>query len=244
MYHFYLITILFNYLIHLSYQINYQGYATMYGGTRSGGSCGFKNIGKNIPIYPYGVAINSYQYNNSLSCGSCINIKYNNKNLNVIVTDICPECKFGDLDLFQESYYKLISNNPSKEIIQWEFINCPNNIISENIQLIINEINYYWVSVQPINLKCEIYQMYILQNNNWILMERDDSKMMGLFFIYNKQLSSPFKFKLINKYLEEIITPNYNNLENIYELDLQFQCNSAESISISNTNDLECIAIE
>ena len=221
MYHIYLIICLFNYLIHLSYQTSYQGYATMYGGSRIGGSCGFKNIN---PPYPYGVAINSHQYNNSLSCGSCINVQYNDKNLDVIVTDICPECAFGDLDLFQESYQALISNSPSREKIQWEFINCPNNIISDHVQLSINEINYYWVSIQPINFKCEIFEMYILQNNIWVLMERDDLKMMGLFFIYNQKLSLPFKFKIINKYLEEIITPSYNSLENLYTLDTQFKC--------------------
>lgn len=240
MYHIYLIIFLFNYLIQPSYQISYQGDATTYGGSRVGGSCGFTNAGMNIPKYPYGVAINSHQYNNSLSCGSCINIQYNtdtgngNKNLDVIVTDICPECAFGDLDLFQESYQKLISNNPGREKINWEFINCPNTIISDNIQLVINEINYYWVSIQPINIKCEIYQIFILQNDIWVLMERDDSKMMGLFFIYNQKLLLPFKFKLINKYLEEIITPSYNSLESLYVLNSQFKC------SQSQIEDLDC----
>jgi expansin (peptidoglycan-binding protein) len=224
MYHIYLIICLFNYLIQLSYQISYQGDATAYGGSQIGRSCGFTNAGMNISKYPYEVAINSHQYNNSLSCGSCINIQYNNKNLDVIVTDICPECAFGDLDLFQASYQKLISNNPSREKIQWDFINCPNTIISDNIQLVINEINYYCVSIQPINIKCKIYQIFILQNDIWVLMERDDSKMMGLFFIYNQKLLLPFKFKLINQYLEEIITPLYNSLENLYILDTQFKC--------------------
>ena len=78
-YQIYLLIYLFNYFFNLSYQETiYQGYATMYGGSRSGGSCGFKNNGYNNPNYPYGVAINAHQYNNSLSCGSCINIQYNN----------------------------------------------------------------------------------------------------------------------------------------------------------------------
>lgn len=236
-YQIYLLIYLFNYFFNLSYQETiYQGYATMYGGSRSGGSCGFKNNGYNNPNYPYGVAINAHQYNNSLSCGSCINIQYNNKNLDVIITDICPECSFGDLDLFQESYNNLISNNPSREKIQWSFIDCPNTIISENIQLIVSEINYYWVSIQPINLKCKISEIYILQNDNWILMERDDLTMKGLFFIYNKHLSVPFKFKLINKYNEAIITPTYNSLESIYILNSQFNCNS-------QFNDLDCVNI-
>lgn len=249
MYQIYLITLLFNYLFQFSLSISYTGYATMYGGKVNGGSCGFKS---NSILYPFGVAINSKQYNNSLSCGTCINIKYNNQiihqtnpesnliiqsesinNLNVIVTDICPECPFGHLDLFQESYNKLISGYPDKKFISWEFINCPNEIVSNNIQLRIDELNYYWLSIQPENFKCQINEMYILQNNNWILLERNDSKIMGLFFIYNKKLETPFKFKIINKYYEEIITPEYYELKNLFILDKQFTCNL-------NTQLLDC----
>ena len=246
MYQIYLITILFNYLFHVSLSITYTGYATMYGGKINGGSCGFKSNSIQKGLYPFGVAINSKQYNNSLSCGTCINIKYSNQilhqtnqdlssnlliesesinNLNVIVTDICPECQFGDLDLFQESYNKLISGSPDKKLISWQFINCPNEIVSNNIQLRIDELNYYWLSIQPENFKCQIIEMYILQNNKWILLDRNDSKMMGLFFIYNNKLERPFKFKLINKYYEEIITPEYYELKHLFILDNQFNCN-------------------
>jgi hypothetical protein len=71
----------------------HRGKITMYGGNTNGGSCGFKrlnleNLLENSNINLHGVAINNNQYNNSLSCGQCIEIlnynilpnnQYNNK---------------------------------------------------------------------------------------------------------------------------------------------------------------------
>ena len=259
MYQIFLITILFNYLFNFCLSISlftqsqnklsYTGYATTYDGHITTGSCGFKYNSiqqADLLSYPFSVAINSQQYNNSLSCGTCINIKYHDQllqqttqqlessliiesniinNLNVIVSDICPECLYGDLDLFQASYNKLISGNPDKKLISWSFIDCPDNIISNNIQLRIDELNDYWLSIQPENFKCQIIEMYIFQNNNCIILERNDNIMTGLFFIYNKKkLETPFKFKIINKYYEEIISSEYNNLSHLFILNEQFKC--------------------
>lgn len=211
-----------------TYQHEYNGDATAYGGKIYGGSCGFKN---NYNQFIYGCAINKAQYNNSLTCGTCINIKYNNNNIVAVVTDICPECKYGDIDLFEDGYKQLInSKSYGREKIKWEFINCPSEILNNkkitngNIQLIIDEINYYWLSIRPENIKCQLSKMYILQNNNWILMDRNDNIMMGLYFIYNKKVEIPFKIKLINKYDEEIITDWYYNIVNIININKQFNC--------------------
>jgi expansin (peptidoglycan-binding protein) len=111
---------LFSLFINLSHQFNYQGIATVYGGQIYGGSCGFKSIWTNKNMnFNYGVAINAKQYNNSLSCGKCVNIEYNNRNINAIVTDICPECQFGDLDLFTQTYNTLIQEEPGRKNIKW-----------------------------------------------------------------------------------------------------------------------------
>jgi expansin (peptidoglycan-binding protein) len=226
MYQIILLQVLFSLLIKLSYQINYQGDATTYGGQIYGGACGFKSIWtqKNMN-FKYGVAMNSRQYNNSLSCGTCVNIKYKNRNINAIVTDICPECKFGDLDLFTETYNEVIQEEPGRKQINWEFITCPDIISKDSIQLRIDEINYYWLSIQPENFKCQISSLFIYQNNNWIEMKRDDSTMMGLYFIYYNKVEVPFKLKITNIFGEEIITDDYYEIKNLFVLNKQFTCN-------------------
>ena len=232
MYQLLLLLFLLNYNIRISYQINYYGDITTYGGKINGGSCGFKSLWTNKNMnFKYGLAINSQQYNNSLTCGKCINIQYNNRNINTIVTDICPECKYGDLDLFTDSYNTLIQESPGRKQATWNFIDCPNDIINDFIQLRVDEINYYWLSIQPENFKCGIISIYIYQNNNWIQMNRQDSIMMGLYFIYNKKIEIPFKFKIISEFNEEIITEEYSQIINLFKLNNQFKCNS-----INNNN--------
>ena len=254
-----LFSITFQFYIPLTYQTIisqntiFNGDATTYGGSVYGGSCGFKKIWSNpqqnsIIQFNYGLAINSKQYNNSLSCGQCINIQYNNHNkqttsINTIVTDICPECKFGDLDLFTETYKTLINEDPGRTPITWSFIECPENIVSNNLQLRIDEINYYWLSIQPENFKCGISNIFIFQHNQWIEMNRDDSKMVGLFFIYNKKIEIPFKFKIINIYFEEIITDLYYEIKNLFILNNQFLCNKKQKlteISVYHNSEIIC----
>jgi len=251
---------LIQYFIKITYQMPiyqntlYTGDATVYGGSIYGGSCGFKNIWSSNTqnLFNRGLAINSKQYNNSLSCGRCINIQYTNKNKSIssqtaIVTDICPECKFGDLDLFTETYNTLINEEPGRKLISWNFINCPENIVSNNVQLRIDEINYYWLSNQPEKFKCGITNLFIYQNNEWIGMNRNDSKMMGLFFIFNNKISIPFKFKIINIFSEEIITDNYFELKNLFILNNQFLChenykstNHKNEIILNYQSDITC----
>lgn len=220
-YHLFILTI--SYFINLSYQQEFTGYATAYGGKVYGGSCGFKYT-NNL----YGVAMNFIQYNNSLTCGTCINIRYVNRNtetinyIDAIITDICHECKYGDIDLFEETYTKLINKPYSREIVYWKFINCP---ISSSIELIIDKINHYWLAIRPENINCQLYEIYIKQNNNWYLMKRNDNIMMGLYFIYNSKLTFPLQFKLINKYKEEILSPLYYELLNKLIINNQFNCN-------------------
>lgn len=251
-YKIFIIYILFQFFIkkthqNIIHQNNiYKGDATMYGGVINGGSCGFKQLWTlSNNNFKYGVAINSKQYNNSLTCGQCVNIQSdNNKNsINAIITDICPECKYGDLDLFTETYNQLINESPGIKPINWNFINCPDNIVSQNVQLRIDEINYYWLSIQPENFKCGISSIFIYQNNNWIEMSRDDSKMVGLFFIYNHKVEIPFKFKIRNIFFEDIITENYYELKNLFILNKQFSCDNVEKqkeISIDYNSDIKC----
>lgn len=210
-----------SYFIKLSYQQQFTGIATAYGGKIYGGSCGFKHNN-----YKYGLAMNAIQYNNSLTCGTCVNINYNNNNIIGLVTDICPECKYGDLDLFEETYIKLINKPFSREQISWSFINCPLDVINSKIELKLDEINYYWLAIRPENIKCQLSEIYIKQDNKWIELERNDNIMKGLYFIYNKKINMPIQFKLINKFNEEIVSPIYYELTNSFILNNQFNCNS------------------
>jgi hypothetical protein len=205
-----------------SYQ--FSGDATAYGGS-IGGFCGFKDVS------PMHVALNAQNWNNSLDCGRCVSISYKDSPpVTAMITDICLECKSGDLDLYTDLYIGLIKQSPGREKIKWDFVNCPNSIIEEHIKLSIHSINYYWLAITPINLKCGMAKMEIMFDSEWIEMDRNDdntnkkNKMNGLYFIYHNFVKTPFQLRLTSMAGDIITTPKYDKLEDILITNQQFKC--------------------
>lgn len=208
---------------------SYNGDATGYGGgePNSGvnGYCGFTELPK------FHVALNAQQWNNSLDCGRCVSILYKDSPpVTAMVTNFCPECKSGDLDLHADLYSALIKQSPGREKIKWDFVNCPNSMIEENIKLKVHSINYYWLAITPVSMKCGIAKMEISFDSEWIEMDRNDdstnkkNKMNGLYFIYHNFVKSPFQLRLTSMAGDIIITPKYDKIENVLITNQQFKC--------------------
>ena len=207
---------------------NFTGTVTAFGGSNVGGACGFKQKSFNYDNMME-VAINSEQWDNSYNCGRCVSISYKNENKIAVITDKCPECKYGDLDLFLQMYSEIIHLPPSREKISWDFIDCPKELLYEYINLRIDFINQHWLSINPEDFKCGIKKMEILLNNNWILLERDDAKMTGLYFTYNSYISMPFQIRITSIYGEILTSGIYDKIENNLPLYKQFSCTNTPS---------------
>lgn len=223
------------FIVFIKYSIEqtiFSGDGTVYADNLNGGSCGFKQIWTNnlLPFNNMGIAMNAIQYNNSLACGRCVSIHYQDRNVKAIVADLCPECKFGDIDMFKTTWDTVMQITPSRQKITWEFIDCEKNFVNGNVQLRIDELNYYWLAIQPENFKCGISEVYIYLNNKWIQMSRNDNGMIGLYFIYNGFISGNFKFKIINIYGEELLSNEMNLLANLIDMNGQFKCQSSNFI--------------
>ena len=234
-----MITIILTILFNLFTQSNaYTGEITSYGAMNTNQFCGFIDSSWNYNNLMT-AAINGKQIDNSLSCGLCAAVTYNNKTEIVLIDNMCPECKHGDLDLSQQAWEKLTGNrNFGREKASWEFVTCDRFLKDEkNIILRPYSINYWWLSINPSNLLCGMEKMFIsFKDENWIEMERKNEKMNGLYFIYHNQVIPPFKFKLINLYGEEIITENYNEIQQIFNIGKQFSCSSEDCIVDIPTN--------
>lgn len=205
-------------------EYTYNGDATAFGGGYSG-YCGFKEKSfTKLYSNKIQVALNSEQWNNSLNCGRCVEIQYkNNTPIIALISDKCPECKYGDLDLFEESYKLLINDNPGREKIKWNFVNC-DKFINGDIKLRIDYLNQYWLSIEPENFLCGISSIEILFDSEWINLDRNDKYMSGLYFNYNGYVKMPFKLRLTSMYNEKLITQTYHSIENILFTNFQFTC--------------------
>lgn len=201
----------------------FYGDATAYGGSNIGGYCGFKEKSF-LYSNKLQVALNSVQWNNSLNCGRCVNIRYNNNPpIKAVISDKCPECKYGDLDLFLEAYSKIINKDPGREKIQWNFVSCE-EFVNGNIKFRIDYINQYWLSINPENFLCGIANIEISFGNNWITLDRNDNSMNGLYFNYNGYVNLPFQLKITSINHETLITQKYYKIDHILSTNFQFKC--------------------
>lgn len=208
------------------------GDMTSYGADIDNGFCGFKKDDWNYNNV-LTAAINHEQIDNSLSCGKCVNIYYNNEITTALIDNICPECKYGDLDLSTELWNKVFNNNnPSRYKLEWEFTHCDNFIQDDNYNIKLRDYdpnNNYWFALTPFNYKCGIKDIKIQTSNDNepVSLDRNNNYMNGLYFIYNRFIdkSIPFNITIINIYDEYILISDIYRSENIISSNKQFECN-------------------
>ncbi|KAJ1643846.1 hypothetical protein LPJ64_004417 [Coemansia asiatica] len=89
------------------------------------GSCGKTNSDSDLIV-----AINAPQYgenanpNNAPVCNKCILAKGPKGEVKVTVTDRCPVCKHGDLDLSPSAFEKIADFEQGRVPITWSFVSC------------------------------------------------------------------------------------------------------------------------
>ncbi|KAG0267356.1 hypothetical protein BG011_006773 [Mortierella polycephala] len=93
----------------------FSGRGTWY--TGSLGSCG-KPFGPNDMI----VAMNAPQMGDKALCDKSVKITYGGKTVEARVTDTCPSCSSGALDLNQPVFEKLAPLDKGVIDISWEFV--------------------------------------------------------------------------------------------------------------------------
>jgi hypothetical protein len=97
---------------------DFTGDGTFYGGAGNGGACSSSYVPEGFTT----VAMNNPQYNDGLSCGSCLegilHLETGDRNFKAIVDNLCNECLLGSLDFGE--------NNDGRWKVEWSFIQCPN----------------------------------------------------------------------------------------------------------------------
>lgn len=122
-----------------SFYGTFSGKATFYGDSseaayeppptaKNPGACGTDYL---PPDPNYYVAMNSQQYSQKV-CGQCVEITNpaNGKSTVSYITDECPTCSYGDLDLSIEAFADLVgSTAKARDLgilkINWKLVSCP-----------------------------------------------------------------------------------------------------------------------
>jgi len=223
---------------------HYTGDITSYGAMPENQFCGFKKNSWNYNGLMT-AAINNDMIDNSITCGMCAAVTYGDKSTVVLLDNLCPECKHGDLDLSHEAWNYLTNNkNYGREKAKWSFIDCDKFIIKDGepsggIILKPHHINYWWLAITPSNMKCGVSSIDIsFEGKEWISMERDNGKMNGLYFIFHSQVVGSFRFKLTSRLGEELITDTYNSIDEIYYTKKQFKCDAEVDCGLSMPSEI------
>uniref|UniRef100_A0A060TEI0 ARAD1D07700p n=1 Tax=Blastobotrys adeninivorans TaxID=409370 RepID=A0A060TEI0_BLAAD len=97
----------------------FSGDATYY--TPGLGACGWENS-ESDKIVALNVAQFGASSNGNENCGKKIRVQYNDKEVEVEVTDKCPGCKHGDLDLSPAAFDELADESEGRIQVTWSFV--------------------------------------------------------------------------------------------------------------------------
>ncbi|KAJ2551181.1 hypothetical protein EV175_003788 [Coemansia sp. RSA 1933] len=92
------------------------------------GACGVTNTESDliaaINAEQYGSSTGSGGSNSASICGKCVQVKGPNGQVKVKITDKCPSCKSGDLDLSPAAFDQIGSEAAGRISITWSFVDC------------------------------------------------------------------------------------------------------------------------
>lgn len=177
----------------------HKGYATYYGGGYRGG-CALLDP---IPKKYYVTALNLSDYNTALLAGAYLQVKGKHGKVKVLVTDLLPEGKKGDLDLNESAFPKIDKKVKGKVKISWKIIPFPTK---KPIRYKFKEgSSPYWCGIQ---IRNHVYPIAKLEYKNkkgkYIALKRTQYN----YFESSKLGAGPYTFRVTDIYGNVLIDKN------------------------------------
>jgi expansin (peptidoglycan-binding protein) len=145
----------------------YRGVATFYGAD-GGGNCMF-DPSSNLMV----AAMNAADYEASKACGAYVLVRSaGGTTITVRITDQCPECALGQLDLSAQAFAKLAAPSTGRIPITWK-------LLSPGLSGTIS-IRYktgssrYWCAIQVINHRNPLALLEVRTGHTWKALSRSD----------------------------------------------------------------------
>lgn len=139
------------------YGPTFTGDGTYFGATEAG-NCALRQPRPSMYADMVPVAINDAQYDDSKSCGACLNVTGSGHgsgsnpivgNFIAYVMDRCPECNYGDIDLSRDG--------DGRWDVSWRFIECP----VQDLSFLFEGSNEYYWKMQPRGLRSPATQVLV-----------------------------------------------------------------------------------
>ncbi|MDE5620411.1 MAG: hypothetical protein K2I80_07800 [Ruminococcus sp.] len=179
----------------------HTGDGTFYGGGYEGGCAMLDPVSRDYWI----VAMNLADYNNAQLAGAYIEVTGELGTINMLVTDLLPEGKKGDIDLYTDAFPLIAPAEKGRVPVSWKIIpldSAENEPVSYKYKEGTTE---YWCGVQVRNHRYPITRLECLdENGEFVEIERRQYN----YFESDKMGKGPFTFRITDIYGQMVIDEN------------------------------------
>lgn len=179
----------------------HTGDGTFYGGGYEGGCAMLDPVSKDYWI----VAMNLADYNNAQLAGAYLEVTGELGTINMLVTDLLPEGKKGDLDLYIDAFPLIAPAEKGRVPVSWKIIpldSADNAPVSYKYKEGTTE---YWCGIQIRNHRYPVTRLeYLDENGEFIEIERRQYN----YFESDSMGKGPFTFRITDIYGQVIIDEN------------------------------------
>lgn len=179
----------------------HTGDGTFYGGGYEGGCAMLDPVSRDYWI----VAMNLADYNDAQLAGAYIEVTGELGTINMLVTDLLPEGKKGDLDLYTDAFPLIAPAEKGRVPVSWKIIpldSAENAPVSYKYKEGTTE---YWCGIQVRNHRYPITKLeYLDENGEFIEIKRRPYN----YFESDGMGKGPFMFRITDIYGQVIIDEN------------------------------------
>ncbi len=118
------------------------------------------------------VALNFPEYAESAACGSCIHVKGPSGEVTVRVTDSCPGCNKGHLDLSEQAFAKIAPLEKGRVDITYQTVAC--NVTGNVAYHFKDGSSKFWTAIQVRNHRLPVAKLEYKRGGAYVEMKRED----------------------------------------------------------------------
>lgn len=179
----------------------HTGEGTFYGGGYAGGCAMLDPVSSDYWV----VAMNLADYNNAQLAGAYLEVTGELGTINMLVTDLLPEGKKGDLDLYVDAFPLIAPAEKGRVPVSWKIIPLDT---AENAPVCYKYkegTTEYWCGVQVRNHRYPITKLeYLNENGGFTEIERRQYN----YFESDSMGAGPFTFRITDIYGQVVIDEN------------------------------------
>jgi expansin (peptidoglycan-binding protein) len=184
----------------------FSGEGTYYFGADGGGNCSFEPTPNDLMVG----AMNEQQYASADLCGAYVAITGPSGSVTVRITDRCPECAHGDIDLSPEAFDRIAPRVAGRVPISWRVVSpAINGPIAYPFK---DGSNQWWTAVQVRNHRNPLEKFeYRNSAGEWVEVPR---LQYNYFVQQNPGMGpGPYSFRVTDIYGNQLVDSGIPHVE-------------------------------